>query len=133
MPVANDPTRIPSPRSTLRGILIGVFFTAGPWVELNKKHLTLGRLDLGCDIFKTALGYVLKRWGCNMKASLADVCPHGTGGIHRLTWRSVGFPGFLPQERHIAPNSRISLFSEISFSRTAREPVTTGPSQLSQR
>lgn len=38
-----------------------------------------------------------------------------------------------PHDRQIAPISRISLSFDISFSRTASEPLTTGPWHLSQR
>jgi hypothetical protein len=56
---------------------------------------------------------------------------HGTGGKPRVTPGEVASLCLWPHDKQIAPTRWISVSSEISFSRTAVEPETTGPAHLS--
>src|SRR6266571_8152242 len=67
---------------------------------------------------------------CETSTRFAD--SHSTGGNLRVIPSSVILPCRWPHDRQIAPTCLISVSFDISFSRTASEPDTTGPLHLSQ-
>ena len=72
------------------------------------------------------------RGGLNRYRVASPWVSHETGGSCLIKLASPAIAWLWPQDKQLAPSSRISVSFDISFSRTATEARTTGPSHLSQ-
>jgi hypothetical protein len=79
-------------------------------------------------VIMPALGYAVV-----LRIALIDLLgSQSEGGKLRVMPGSVALLCRWPQVKQIAPTARMSVSFEISFSRTAIDPVTTGPAHWSQ-